>query len=382
LRTPRLFVTIDATARNQQILQITGLGTFSEMSIGIKDVARMAGVSPATVSRVLSNGPVSADVKKRVEAAVKAAGYRPNLSARRLRSQHSSTIGLIVSDIRNPYFTTLSRAVEDAAYRAEMRVVLCNTDENPAREAMYLRLMQEERITGVIYAPTRAMAETLGATDFGFPVVLVDRAGPAGLQDTVGIDNAEAAAQLVDHLVAQGHRRIVGFFGSTSSTAIERHDGHAAAMARHGLATDACFLPPAPEAAEAELMRRLAAGERPDAVMVSNGLMLLGLYRGLRRAGLETPRDIAIAGFDNETWTELVGPGLTVIEQPVADIGRTAMDLLFERLRRPDMATRKVVLAGRLVVRGSSGPRETGRGLDDARPVVFAEPGASLRGSR
>ena len=327
------------------------------MSIGIKDVARIAGVSAATVSRALSNGPVSADVKKKVEAAVKSTGYRPNLSARRLRSQHSSTIGLIVSDIRNPFFTALSRAVEDAAYRAEMRVVLCNTDESPAREAMYLRLMQEERVTGVIYAPTRVMAEALGGMDFDFPMVLVDRAGPAGSQDAVGIDNAQAAELLVDHLVAQGHRRIVGLFGNTSSTALERHDGHAAAMARHGLATDAGFLPPVAEAAEAELTRRLEAGERPDAVLVSNGQMLLGLCRSLKRAGLETPRDIAIAGFDNETWTELVGPGLTVIEQPVADIGRSAMDLLFERLRRPDMATHKVVLAGRLVVRGSSGPR-------------------------
>src|SRR5271166_3694651 len=169
------------------------MGTFSEMSIGIKDVARIAGVSPATVSRVFSNGPVSADLKKKVEAAVKATGYRPNLSARRLRSQHSSTIGLIVSDLRNPFFTTLSRAVEDAAYRADMRVVLCNTDENPAREAMYLRLMQEERITGVIYAPTRKMAETLESMDFDFPVVLVDRAGPTGTLDSVGIDNREAA---------------------------------------------------------------------------------------------------------------------------------------------------------------------------------------------
>lgn len=335
------------------------------MSIGIKDVARLAGVSPATVSRAFSGGPVSADLKTKVEAAVKATGYRPNLSARRLRSQHSSTVGLIVSDIRNPFFTTLSRAVEDAAYRADMRVVLCNTDENPAREAMYLRLMQEERITGVIYAPTRKMAETLASMDLDFPVVLVDRAGPTGGQDAVGIDNAEAAGLLVDHLVVKGHRRIVGFFGNTSSTAAERHDGYAAAMARHGLPTDACFLPPVAEAAEAEAMRRISAAERPDAVMVSNGLLLLGLYRGLRRAGLETPRDLAVAGFDNEAWTELVGPGLTVIEQPVADIGRAAMDLLFERLRTPDMATRKVILAGRLIVRGSSGAR--GPGVESGR---------------
>lgn len=327
------------------------------MTIGIKDVARAAGVSAATVSRVLSNGAVSADLKERVEAAVKATGYRPNLSARRLRSQHSRTIGLIVSDIRNPFFTTLSRAVEDAAYRADMRVVLCNTDENPAREAMYLRLMQEERITGLVYAPTRTTAEKLGDMDFDFPVVLVDRAGPAGTHDAVVIDNVEAAGMLVDHLVGQGHRRIVGLFGNTSSTAIQRHDGYAAAMVRHGLVPDVHFVAPVAEAAEAELVRRLAEGLRPDAIVVSNGLMLLGLYRGLKRAGLETPRDLAIAGFDNETWMELVGPGLTVVEQPVADIGRTAMDLLFERLRVPDMTSRKVVLSGRLVVRGSSAPR-------------------------
>ncbi len=327
------------------------------MTIGIKDVARVAGVSAATVSRVLSNGPVSADLREKVEAAVKATGYRPNLSARRLRSQHSRTIGLIVSDIRNPFFTTLSRAVEDAAYRADMRVVLCNTDESPAREAMYLRLMQEERITGLIYAPTRVTAEKLDRMSFDFPVVLVDRSGTPGLHDAVVIDNAGAAAMLVDHLVERGHRRIVGLFGNTSSTATQRYDGYRSAMERHGLELDARFVAPVAEAAEAELLRRLAEGPAPDAVMVSNGLMLLGLFRGLKGQGLETPRDLAIAGFDNETWMELVGPGLTVIEQPVADIGRTAMDLLFERLRTPDMASRKIVLSGRLVVRGSSGAR-------------------------
>lgn len=324
------------------------------MSIGIKDVAKAAGVSPATVSRVLGNGPVSADLREKVEAAVRATGYRPNLSARRLRSQHSRTIGLVVSDIRNPFFTALSRAVEDAAYQADMRVILCNTDENPAREAMYLRLMQEERITGLIYAPTRATADRLDRMSFDFPVVLVDRAGPPGGQDSVLIDNQEAARRLVEHLAGQGHTRIGGLFGNTSSTAIERHQGYVAAMTARGLTPEARFIAPNAEAAGEEVMRWLAQPDHPHAFITSNGLLLLGVVKAVRARGLSIPDEVAMVGFDNDIWTELVGPGLTVIEQPVAEIGRTAMTLLFERLEHPDMPPRKVVLAGRLVVRGST----------------------------
>lgn len=324
------------------------------MSIGIKDVARAAGVSPATVSRVLGNGPVSAELREKVEAAVRATGYRPNLSARRLRSQHSRTIGLVVSDIRNPFFTAVSRAVEDAAYLADMRVILCNTDENPAREAMYLRMMQEERITGLIYAPTRTTAERLDRMTFDFPVVLVDRAGPPGRHDSVVIDNPEASRMLVEHLAAHGHDRIGGLFGNTSSTAVERHVGYVAAMTARGLTPEARFVAPNTDAAAAEMARWLGQPDRPDAFVASNGLILLGMVRATRALGLAVPETIALAGFDNDIWTELVGPGLTVIEQPVAEIGRAAMALLFERLEMPDMAPRKVVLSGRLIARGSS----------------------------
>lgn len=334
------------------------------MSASIKDVARQAGVSVATVSRVLGNGPVSAALRARVEAAVQATGYRPNLSARRLRSQHTQTIGLIVSDIRNPFFTAVARAVEDAAYGAGMRVILCNTDENPEREAMYVRLMQEERVTGLILAPTLVTLRQLDRQSLAFPVVLIDRAGPAGVHDAVVLDNRRASAELVEHLHAQGYRRICGLFGRTSTTGLERHDGYRDAMALHGLVADARFVAPSATAAEGALAEWLAAARRPEAVLASNGLLLMGLVKAARRAGLSVPDDLAIAGFDNEDWTELVGPGLTVIEQPVHDLGRTAMALLFERLADPDLATRKVVLSGRCIVRGS-----TRRGLATADPV-------------
>lgn len=324
------------------------------MSVGIKDVAIAAGVSPATVSRVLANRHVKPDLRERVETAIRLTGYRPNLSARRLRSQHSNTIGLIVPDIRNPFFTTLSRAVEDAAYKANMRVVLCNTDENPTRETMYLRLMQEERVTGVIYAPTRETAAQLDRLNFDFPVVLVDRHGPAGKHDSVVLDNRQASAALVEHLHARGFRSIEGLFGNTSSTARDRLSGYTEAMNDRGLTPRADFVAPNPDAATIAARQILSRKDRPEALIASNGLILLGVAQAMQELGLEAPRDIAIAGFDNEIWTGLIGSGITVIEQPVADIGHSAMRLLFERIETPEMAPRVVMLSGKLIERNSS----------------------------
>jgi len=324
------------------------------MTISIKDVARIAGVSPATVSRALGAGPVSAELRAQVAAAVRESGYRPNLSARRLRSRHAHTIGLIVADISNPFFTAVARAVEDAAYQAGLRVILCNTDENPEKEALYLQLMEEERVTGVIFAPTRATADRLGGTKLPFPLVLIDRAAQAAGQDAVVLDNFAAAGMLAEHVYAQGYRRVMGLFGNASTTGIERHAGYMAAMARLGLQAACKFIAPSIAAAQAEVALWFAAGDAPEAVIASNGLLLLGIVRAMRDAGRRIPEDLAVAGFDNETWTELVGPGLTVIEQPVAEIGHAAMRLLLERLESPAGAVRKIVLGGTCIVRGST----------------------------
>lgn len=324
------------------------------MTVSIKDVARAAGVSPATVSRALGGGKVSAALRAQVEDAVRRTGYRPNLSARRLRSQKSQTIGLIVADICNPFFTAVARAVEDAAYKAGLRVILCNTDENPQKESMYLQLMEEERVTGVIFAPTRSSVGRLIRQKPSFPIVLIDRAEMASVQDAVVLDNAAAAAMLVEHLHGQGYRRIAGLFGNASTTGIERHAGFVAAMQRLDLSPEARFVAPSVEAAEAETASWFAQGHAPEAVIASNGLLLMGVVKAVRAAHKRIPGDLAVAGFDNESWTELAGPGLTVIEQPVAEIGRTAMLLLQQRLEAPDAPVRKVVLGGRCVVRGST----------------------------
>lgn len=327
------------------------------MSASIKDVAAMAEVSPATVSRTLAGGRVSAALRAKVEAAVEATGYRPNLSARRLRSQDSQTLGLIVADISNPFFTGLARAVEDCAYKAGLRVILCNTDENPDKEAIYLQLMEEERVSGLIFAPTREMVGKLKNHQFNFPIVLVDRADNMNAHDAVVLDNYTAAVTLVEHLYDQGYRQIAGLFGNASTTGIERRAGYEDAMRRLKLTPHARFLRPSTDEAEKEVSGWFNAPsniKRPDAVIASNGLFLMGVIRALRAAHKITPQDLAIAGFDNERWTELAGPGLTVIEQPVAEMGQTAMQLLLGRLNDPHAAQRKIILGGRCIIRGST----------------------------
>jgi len=327
------------------------------MSISINDVARVAGVSKSTVSRVLGGGPVSEAVRGRVEAAIRQTGYHPNLQARRLRARHTGIIGLIVADIRNPFFTALIRAVEEVAYREGLRVTLCNTDEDPEREALYLQLMHEERISGLIFAPTRTTVGRLERLALGYPTVLVDRAAPGGSIDSVVLDNPAAMAGLVEHLVGRGYRRIGGLFGSTSTTAAERRDGYLAAMRTHGLEPDYREVEPTAEAAIATVDQWLAGPSRPEALVASNSLLLMGALKAARSAGLAIPDALALAGFDNERWTELVEPGITVIEQPVEEMGRAAMSLLLERLRTPELPVRRLVMTGRCVVRGSTASR-------------------------
>jgi LacI family fructose operon transcriptional repressor len=224
---------------------------------------------------------------------------------------------------------------------------------------MYLRLMEEERVTGVIYSPTHDAAQRFKAQAYDFPVVMIDRAGPAGSADAVVLDNRDASARLVEHLVERGYRRIAGLFGNASTTGRERHEGFTDALRRHGLPARAEFVEPNPESALLHVGAWLA-GEpdgRPDAIVASNGLLLLGAYRAMRARSATPSEEVALAGFDNDAWTELVSPGVTVIAQPVYEIGKNAMQLLMQRLADPAMSTRTLVLPGELVIRGSTARR-------------------------
>jgi LacI family fructose operon transcriptional repressor len=325
----------------------------------IKDVAREAGVSTTTVSRVLSQpDAVRPALRARVQQVIEALDYRPNLAARRLRQQRASLIGLIVSDIRNPFFTDISRAVEDMAYRHGLRVILCNSDEDPAKERAYLELMADEQASGVILSATPEGLKRLASGPRpAAPVVLIDRAPEALPADAVTLDNSAAAQRLTEHLLAQGHRRIVALAGAHSTTGRDRQQGYENAMRAAGLAPQAVPLRPSAGAGQAAMQALLAAPQRPDAVLATNGLLLLGVVQAMQAAQLRWPDDVALAGFDDNDWTTLVQPGITVIAQPTYDLGRTAAELLLQRMAEPARGPRRILLEGELRVRGSSGPR-------------------------
>lgn len=327
----------------------------------IKDVAEAAGVSTATVSRVLSDRPyVRPEVRERVLAAVARLQYRPNLVARSLRSQQSNTIGLIVSDIRNPFFSSLCRAVEDAAYARGYRVIMCNTDENPEKEALYLGLMADEQVAGAIFSPAGHTLSNFSDLQIDFPVVLVDRSLKNGEVDAVLLDNVTAGRELTQHLIERGYRRIGAVIGDAATTGHDRRQGYEAALRDHGLVPVPQYIKnvqPRIEAGYAAVLDLLRLPQPPDAILTGNSLLTAGALQAIRQYKLRIPQDIALAGFDETTWASLMQPAITVLAQPVDEIGKTATELLLQRVADPARSTRKVILQGRVLERESSAPR-------------------------
>ncbi|MFV0437806.1 MAG: LacI family DNA-binding transcriptional regulator [Desulfopila sp.] len=324
----------------------------------IKDIAAAAGVSTATVSRVLSDKQnVRPEVRKRVLAVVKKLNYTPNRAARSLRSRKTTTIGLIVADIQNPFFASVCRGVEDVAQGADYSVILCNTDENPAKEKMCLELLQNENAAGIILAPTGRLVENFPKElADSTPMVIIDRKVADVATDCVVIDNFQAARSLTAHVLAQGYRRIAALFGADSVTGAERKAGFLAAWAEAGLTADPQLvieLPARADTGHAEVTRLLEREVPPEAILTSSGLLATGAFKAIRDKELAVPDTVAFATFDETPWTQMIRPAITVVEQPTYAIGQTACEMLLKRIENPDRPIRQVVLASRLIVRQS-----------------------------
>ena len=331
------------------------------MAVTIEDVAKHAGVSDATVSRVLSNKPhVREVVRSRVLASVAELGYQPSRVARSLRAQRSQTIGLIISDIQNPFFTALVRAVEDVANANEHPIFLCNTDENIEKEKAYIDLMQAEHVAGVLITPTR---ESGGSTrkliDAKIPVVVVDRYVSDVDVDTVVVDNVRGAYMAVQHLIEMGHRRIAAVLGFPRiTTGRERMEGYLQALSKNGLAVNLDYIQantPNQHWGYKLTEKLLSLPEPPTAIFTGNVLLTIGALRAIQDQGLVIPRDIALAAYDETDWASLVVPALTTVEQPTYELGKVAAELLLKRMEDNSRLRQKIVLQTKLHIRQSSG---------------------------
>ncbi len=332
------------------------------MASTIKDVAKLANVSIATVSRVFADKPfIRESTRKRVLQAAQKLQYKPSRVARSLRTQSSRIIGLIISDIQNPFFTALVRAVEDEAYLHNYAIFLCNSDETAPKENMYIDLMLAEKVSGVIITPASGSGGNLRKLiEAGVPVVAVDRSVTDLDLDTVVLDNVSAACDLVSYVARQGHRRIGAILGSKEiTTGHDRYQGYRNALESFGIPLDPALVRmgvPKESVGHRYALELLDSPEPPTAIFAGNNLLTVGAFRAIRERGLRIPQDISLCGFDDMEWTSLITPPLTVASQPIYQMGQEAVRLILAHISHPSKPASKVVFQSRLEARESTAP--------------------------
>lgn len=328
--------------------------------VTIRDVAKAARVSPATVSRVLNTSEkVSSDLRERVLVAVQNLGYHPNSQARSLRTRATTVLGVIISDITNPFFTTMVRGVEDAASKAGFSVVLANADEDLDKERRYLEVAAAEHMAGVLLSPASATETRVDVlTERGIPVVTIDRQLKRPDVDQVTVNNHKAAKEATLHFVEQGCRRI-GFIAGRldTTTGAGRLEGHKAGLKEADLPLDPELVVSGDfriDGGREAAQKLLALPDRPDGLFASNNLMTIGAIDALDQAGVRFPDDIALVGFDDMMPSLVLRSTITTIAQPTYEIGQRATELLLRRVLGETFPTRQIVLPATLKIRDSS----------------------------
>lgn len=330
-------------------------------SVTLADIARAAGTSSSTASRALSGrGYVSSATRRRLVAAAERLGYVPDASAQTLKQRLSRVVGVVVSNLNDPFYAKVAAGVEQTLRAADYQVVLVTDNSDPGQELAAARTFLALRTPGVILTPVGTEAAALLIRQ-GAAVVEVDRQLNRGTCDAALLDNVQAAHDAMSHLLGLGHRRVALLTVATPWTSdTGRRRGYQAALEDAGVAFDPDLLLAVPPRESPVETGRLIAGflrrQRPTAVLAANNTLTVRAWYALRAAGLRLPDDVSLVGFDDEPWMEMVTPGITAVAQPATDIGRRAAHLL---LRRMEVGTSQPAieeLHATLVVRGSTGP--------------------------
>jgi LacI family transcriptional regulator len=341
----------------------------------IKDVARLARVSTATVSNVINGTSfVSAPLKARVQEAVAQMGFAPSRVAQGLRLQSTRLIGIVVADITNPFFSELVRRIGSIADSLGYNVLLCEADHDPAKELSALRLLAAHRVEGVILAPTGppSMYFEPPISNFPRPIVMIDRVIPESRFDGVSIDSRQAALDVTRHILSLGHVRLAAVAGWRHlSNTTERLDGFRAALGEFGLDPGEAPIIYADfrQDRARELSRDLlVASRRPTALFVSNNEMVIGAMQAITELGLACPSDISLAGIDDFPWASAFAPRLTTARQPIEALAEHGVRILHARIRGEGGQPERVILKARLIVRDSCAPPEGSKDAAGLKP--------------
>jgi len=331
----------------------------------IREVAKRAGVAPITVSRVVNDsGYVSKETRSRVEAAVEELGYVPNMLGPSLRFKQTMTLAMVVTDIANPFWTTVTRGVEDIAQANGFSTILCNTDESEEKQEQYLHMLLRRRIDGILLVPASSSPEPIQLIQKqGIPVVLVDRRVPDVEVDVVQADSEKGAYQLAKHLISFGHQRITILAGPQSvSTAVDRVNGFCRALGDAGLGicdTRVLWGSYTQESGYEMTKEALATTPKPTALFASNNFIAIGALRALKEINYGVPEDIAMVAFDDIPLAFTIEPFLTVVTQPAREMGKQAVRLLLERIKEEaDRPCQHIVLPTSMMIRSSSGEKQ------------------------
>ncbi len=340
----------------------------------IRDVAERAGVSKSLVSLVMRGSPL-VGVERR-EAVLRAAtelDYRPNAVARSLVRKRSFVIGVVLSDLHNPFFAEVVDGIEEEARICGYQALFSTARLSPEREAEALETFLELRTDGLILAGAELPIQDIVAVATMAPLVLVTRSTRSPLVDSVTNDDRAGARLAVEHLVALGHRAIAHIDGGKGAGAAARRSSYLATMSNHGLAEEASIVRGAftEEGGAAGVERLLARGRTPTAIFAANDLAAVGALHALGERALRVPEDVSLVGYDNSSLAALGHVDLTTIDQPRRQLGAAAVRLLLERLDRGRREARHLVVPPHLVTRGTtSSPRRGPR----ARPGHGAQP--------
>jgi LacI family transcriptional regulator len=324
----------------------------------IRDVAKAAGVSQSTTARALSGeGYVAAKVRDRVRAVADDLGYVPHAMASSLRKQQSRSVGVLVSDLRNPFYADFAAGIARGAREHGYTMILVDDRGNATEEMDAARVFVGMRVAGVIVTPVSAEISTYLLRQH-IPVVEADRTFSAGMADTVIVDNVTASRRLSDHLVSLGHRRIALLIDETEwTTGADRFAGYMTSLEESGLPADPTLLIPVGSDvgdARRAAVDLLARRDRPTAVFSANNILAEGVWRAANDLGLRIPEDISIVSFDDAAWMSMVTPGLTAVAQDAVALGTAALTRLLGRIQEPGGPIETVVLDAQIFPRGST----------------------------